>query len=207
VVLPRVEEVERPKPNPEVRQSEQQGRDLRAHYRELRRQRQQERRQEHYRKVRERGPQRRCKAYTPVEEAAGHVMACIGVAPSMRLTRAAIVQALETHGGELAAAVNALVAKWKDYATLDYPRKFMYKPIGFFGGNHWQDESRWGLDHDRMAEAMQASIGTHKAPPAPVDFAALSAKIANLLGGRTPDDFEEEDDDESQVAEQRQAGY
>jgi hypothetical protein len=141
--------------------------------------------------------------FSEVELAAGHVMTCIGVKPSLHRTRAAIAEALENwlmiaegRAGGLAAAVNAMVAAWKDYDTLNYPRKFRFQPIGFYAGNHWTEGSwaeSWGLDVEAMASETRASVGTSKPEPK-VDMAALKAKMAALLASYPQDDFEDDEE-------------
>lgn len=167
--------------------------------RDGRRERKHQHRQEHYREVRER-QRPRCsgeRPYTAVEQAAGHVMARIGVEAKMTATREAIVKALGTwmreKGGDLAAAVNAMVARWLDYANLPHPRLFEFKPIGFFKGNHWASELGWGIDWRGVKQATEASVGVWRGESKPaIDMAALREKMAKLLENHTEDEGEDD---------------
>jgi hypothetical protein len=134
--------------------------------REVRRQRNHERRQAHYREVRERRERHRCSVQQPlsaINEAAGHVMACIGVNPALRLTREAIVKSLEawmarnTSAGYIAAA-RAMVEAWRCYGKV--PTKFRFGPIGFFQGNHWASTDGWCIDERELRHRQMASVGT-----------------------------------------------
>lgn len=177
--------------------------------RDRRRQRNHERRQAHYREVRERQDRRqRCNGLQPltaVEQAAGHVMACIGVKPTLWKTREAIVKALETWlsgvgKGGVVEAVNAMVGAWLNYdkVACRYPLKFQFKPIGFFGGNHWMSEDGWGVDYHRVEQAMKASVGVYYGTfdefvQPKLDMVALRAKMAALVAASVDKDVDNVD--------------
>jgi len=142
------QEPKRPAPSAEVWESEQLGR-------RMRHERKAERRQDHYREVRERGPRRRCSAspavLTPLQRAAVEVMRLCGVVDTSWRIKAAIEAAIalrvEQSGVNPLNCVEQAVMSWWNYQD-DPQLRFRVGMERFFAEGLWVDTNLWTYDRE-----------------------------------------------------------
>ena len=121
------------------------------------------------------------KSTVTIYQAALHVMAVQGVSESLWQTRRAIehslVRWMETYGVPVERAVNALVAKWREYVCLplEYPSGMMT----------WFGECRWltGLtraEESHMQLRANMAVGSHRRASCRIDLDKLRERMVNL---------------------------
>jgi hypothetical protein len=155
--------IERPKPNPEVWQAEQQARELR----QARAARQAAARQRRYAEAkaapRLEGRSRRHQTpVTPAQESACEVLRLLGMSEGCRRYRDAIANAMERSGADVRRCVEPMALAWAEYQS---EREMLFCPVGmerFFDESLWCHRSEWRYDREALAAMRrnaQARIG------------------------------------------------
>jgi hypothetical protein len=177
--IPETEEPEKPKPSAEVHEAL-------AEARRFRQERNRQRRMRRYEQNRERWVNRRQKPQTPQSEAARHILGLLGIALSMTATREAVERSagewMRQKGCGIEAAVNGLLAAWKDYETTcwDWRAEYPCGMLTWFGECRWQKEytHEWREIEGRRAAATGSSKPSSRFCG---NMAALREKTSALL--------------------------